>query len=308
MEIADLELLVTVAEAGSLRRGAHSRGLDVATLSRRIARLENELGVLLFERDRAGVKLTLAGVSTLDLARKAIADFDAIRRNASAKGRAESGRLRLGTHLSTIGPNLRDLINAWRAEHPAVALELTEIDDRALLVGLRERELSAIVGLCPVLPPEVATQELWIERLLIALPASHPLAEAERIGWPEMRSLPLLVRSWCGSNAYHEMQARLVGAGADFRPHMAGIFNLLNLVSIGEGGMFTIDYHQEMHVDGVVFRPIDEPDAKISVALAWDPESEDPVAGSFVAFIRDQAKLVGPQPRVAVLRIPDPFP
>ena len=243
VEIADLELFVTVtvtvtvAEAGSLRRGAQSKRLDVATLSRRIARLENELGVLLFERGRAGVKLTVAGVSTLDLARTAIADFDAIRRNATASGRAERGRLRLGTHLSTIGPNLRSLINGWRAEHPALALELTEIDDRALLVGLRERELSLIVGLCPVLPPEVAMQQLWIEPLLLAVPTSHPLAEAKRIGWSDLRSLPLLVRSWCGSNAYHDFQARLIGPGADFRPHQAGTFNLMNLVAIGEGGM-----------------------------------------------------------------------
>ena len=306
MNTADLELLVAVAEAGSFRRAAQVRSLDVATLSRRVARLENELGVLLLERGRAGVKPTVAGASTLNLARKAIADIDAIRRNAAANGRAERGTLRLGTHLSTFGPNFRALLMGWRDKHPEVALELVEIDDRALLVGIRERELGAIVSFCPVLPPGLATQQLWIERLLIALSASHPLAKAERIGWREMRSLPLLVRSWCGSNAYHELQARLVGAGADFRPHVAGMFNLFNLVSIGEGAVFAMDYHREMGVDGVVFRPIDEPDATISVALAWDPESEDPVTGSFVAFIRDRAKMVGPQPRAAASQTPDP--
>ena len=308
MEIADLELLVIVAEAGSLRRGAQFKGLDVATMSRRIARLENELGVLLFERGRAGVKLTVAGVSTLDLARKALADFDAIRRNASANGRAERGRLRLGTHLSTFGPNLRALLKDWRAEHPAVALELTEIDDRALLVGLQERELSAIVSFCPMLPPEIATQQLWTERLLLAVPTLHPLAKAERIGWREVRSLPLLVRSWCGSNAYHELQARLVGQGADFRPFGAGMFNLMNLVAIGEGATIGMEYHREMAVAGVVLRFIDEPDATIPVVLAWDPASEDAVAGSFVAFMRDRAKSVGPQPRAASSRTPDPSP
>ena len=290
MEIADLEVLVAVAEAGSLRRGAQLKNLDVATLSRRIARLEDELGVLLFERGRAGVKPTVAGLSTLDLARKAIAGMDAIRRNALANGRAERGRLRLGTHLSTIGPQFRALLKGWRDQHPDVALELTEIDDRALAVGLRERELCAIVALCPVLPPEVATQLLWSEPLRLAVPTSHPLAEAERIGWHEVRSLPLLVRSWSGSNAYHEFQAGLVGPGADFRPQRAGMFNLMNLVAIGEGAMFAMDYHREMAIDGVVLRPIDEPDATISVVLAWDPTSEDPVTGNFVAFTRDQAR------------------
>ena len=268
----------------------------MATLSRRIARLENELGVLLFERGQAGVKPTVAGLSTLALARKALAGMDAIRRNASANGRAERGRLRLGTHMSTIGPNLRALLKGWRAKHPAITLELTEIDDRALLVGLREREINAIVGFCPVYPADVATHQLWVERLLLAVPAGHSLARADRIGWSEVRSIPLLVRSWSGSNAYHDLQAKLVGPNAEFRPSGAGTCNLLNLVSIGEGATFAVDYHREMAVNGVVFRHIDEPDATISVSLAWSPEIEDPVAGSFVAFIRDQAKTLGLQP------------
>ncbi len=308
MNVADLELLVAVVEAGSFRRAAQAKYLDVATLSRRIARLEDELGVLLLERGRAGVKPTVTGLSTLRLARKAIADMEAIRRNAAANGRAERGTLRLGTHLSTIGPNFRALLKAWRDQHPDVALEFTEIDDRALLIGMREREVSAIVSFCPVLPAEVATQQLWNERLLVASPVSHPLANAERIGWSEMRSLPLLVRSWCGSNAYHELQARLVGPGADFRSHVAGMFNLLNMVAIGEGAVFAMDYHREMAVEGIVLRSIDEPDATIPVALAWDPQSEDPVTGSFVAFIRDQTKAVGSQPCASASRTPDPSP
>ena len=307
MDVADLELLLAIAEAGSLRRAAHARGVDVATLSRRIARLESELGVLLFERGRAGVKPTLAGVSTFDLARKAIADFDAIRRNALANGRAERGVLRLGTHLSTLGPNLRSLLKGWRDQRPEVSLELSEMDDRALLVGLRENELGAIVCFCPVLPSDVATQQLWTEQLLLAVPESHPLAKVDRIGWREVRSLPLLVRSWSGSNAYHELQAQLVGPGADFRPLNAGTFNLLNLVSIGEGAMFALSCHQEMAVDGVVLRPIDEPDATISVVLAWCPEAEDPVTGSFVAFMRDRVKAAGSY-LSAASRTPDRSP
>ena len=296
MDVVDLELLIAVAEAGSLRRAALARGVDAATFSRRIARLEDELGVLLFERGRAGVSLTTAGASTLTLARKAVADMEAIRRNAIANGRAERGTLKLGTHLSTVGPYLRALLGEWRALHPDVSLDLTEIDDRALLMGLRERELSAAICFCPSTPPDIATQQLWIEKLLLALPSAHPLCAVERIGWDEVRSVPLLVRSWSGSNAYHELQARLAGPGAEFRPVEAGTFNVLNLVAIGEGAMFAMDYHREMAVEGVVFRPIGEPDATIPVVLAWVADAEEPVAGNFVAFIRDRARLVGAQP------------
>lgn len=292
MEIADLHLLIVAAEAGSFRKAAQKLGIDAATLSRRVARLEDELGVLLLERGTAGVRPTVAGSSTLSLARKAVADFEAIRLNAAANGKAEAGRIRLGTHLSTIGARLRSLLRRWRSQHPGVVLDLTEIDDRALLVGLRDRELSALVSFSPVLPSSLARETLWTERLSLALPTAHPLSSVPRLGWREVRSVPLLVRSWSGSNAYRELQARLVGPEAEFRPQAAGMFNLLNLVSIGEGAAIVMEYHREMAVDGVLLRPIDEPDAEIQVVLAWDPQVEDAIAGSFVALVRDHAKTV----------------
>ena len=128
------------------------------------------------------------------------------------------------------------------------------------------------------------------------------------MSWRDLRSLPLLVRSWCDSNAYHELQARLVGPGAEFRPINAGTFNLLNLVAIGEGAMIAMDYHREMMVEGVVLRPIDEPDAEIPIVLAWDSCLEDPVAGSFVAFMRDRARMLGPSLGAAASQTPDPSP
>ena len=144
--------------------------------------------------------------------------------------------------------------------------------------------------------------------LLLALSSAHPLATQVRIGWNDVRSVPLLVRNCSGSNAYHDLQARLVGPGADFRLFGAGTFNLINLVAIGEGAMFAMEYHREIAVDGVVLRQIDEPDATISVALGWLPEVEDPVTGSFVAFIRDFAPTLGPQPHDGASQIPCPPP
>ena len=81
----------------------------------------------------------------------------------------------------------------------------------------------------------------------------------------------------------------------------------MNLVAIGEGGMVAMEYHREMAIEGVTLRPIDEANATIPVVVAWDPAVEDPVAGSFVAFIRDQARLAGQQPADA-WRTPDPLP
>lgn len=286
--------MVAASEAGSFRRAAHTLGIDVATLSRRMAKLEDELGVLLFERGRAGVRLTGAGASALAHALKALAEISHLREAAEQSGRSEVGCLRIGTHLSTIGPDLRRLIAEWRARHPEVDFELHELDDRALFVELRERELSVIFTFDQIAREGLTFEPLWTEPLLLALPAAHPLAQVPRIGWEEVRSVPLLVRAWSGSNRYRELQSEQVGPGAVFRMQAVTSANLLNLVSIGEGAAIMLPYHREMAPPGVIFREIDEPTATMTVVLAWDSSLEDPVAGRFVTLAREYARRPKP--------------
>ena len=65
MELRGLQFLVALAEAEHFGCAARATGVDVSTMSRRIGRLEDSFGVLLFERSRIGVKLTLAGIEVL---------------------------------------------------------------------------------------------------------------------------------------------------------------------------------------------------------------------------------------------------
>ena len=65
MELRGLQFLVALAEAEHFGCAARATGVDVSTMSRRIGGLEDSFGVLLFERSRIGVKLTLAGIEVL---------------------------------------------------------------------------------------------------------------------------------------------------------------------------------------------------------------------------------------------------
>ena len=129
MDLRDLSCVVGLADTGSFTRAAAALHIDVSTLSRRIGNLENELGALLFERNRAGLLLTSSGREVLQLARRALADVDTIRALASQNGRAAWGDLRLATQMSTLGPKMRAALLAWRKDHPNVQLELVEAHD-----------------------------------------------------------------------------------------------------------------------------------------------------------------------------------
>jgi Bacterial regulatory helix-turn-helix protein, lysR family len=79
MEIGDLRYLTVSADAGNFSRAANILGRNASTLSRRIDRLENELGLPLFERGRGSVRLTSGGKAVLVPVRRALAEIDAIK-------------------------------------------------------------------------------------------------------------------------------------------------------------------------------------------------------------------------------------
>ncbi len=86
MDIVDLKYLAAAANAGNFGRAAKSLGLDTSTISRRIGRLEDELGFALFERAKSGVHLTAGGQSLMGHVNRTLAEFDAVVRAAGENG------------------------------------------------------------------------------------------------------------------------------------------------------------------------------------------------------------------------------
>ena len=106
MEPVDLRYLSVVAETGSLSNAAQSLGIKPSTISRRIARLENELGVTILERGSFGMRLTAAGRNVLARARFALDALDAVAQAGKSSGEGQTGRLRLGVRMPPIGQPL----------------------------------------------------------------------------------------------------------------------------------------------------------------------------------------------------------
>ena len=109
MEIRDLEYPVASATAGNFGRAARTLGLNTSTISRRIGRLEDELGLPLFERGHAGVRLTAGGRAVILHARRALAELDAIEHAGIQNGTGDVGQIRLGVRLPPAGEPLGSL-------------------------------------------------------------------------------------------------------------------------------------------------------------------------------------------------------
>ena len=290
MEIQDLKYLAAAVNAGNFGRAAKALGVETSTISRRIARLEDELGLALFERAKTGVHLTAGGQALIGNVNRALAEFDAVIRSASQTGSGHYGELRLGVRLPPVGEPLSSLLAGWRQRHPHVALTIAEMNEPTMAKALEERRLD--VGLITSFTSvgSATSMPLYVERLMAALPHGHALAERKYVDWSGIRDENILIQEWDESKTTRELYASLLGQSARFSAHSASKQSILALVASGFGVTLATASQAEVAVPGVVFCPIAETNACLQIELVWRPELEDAAVGRFVAYLRDETR------------------
>jgi DNA-binding transcriptional LysR family regulator len=293
MEIRDLMYLEASAAAGNFTRAAKSLGINTATISRRLGRFEDELGLALFERSHAGIRLTSGGKAILPHIRRALAELDTIRHAGDRSGSGIVGEVRLAVRMPPVGEPLRGLLWEWRERHPEVVLTMSELNEREIQMGMRERRIDLGLMTNHTLRPDAVTAPLYREPLVAALPCEHPLAEREGLDWESLRRETFLVQGWDNSQSAREFYASLIGPGVSFHSHAASKQGVFALVGAGFGITLATRSQSEVAFPGVVYRPIREENAWVQIELVWSPDAEDPAVGRFVAFMRDAASSRG---------------
>lgn len=290
MEILDLKYLAAAASTGNFRRAAKSIGVETSTISRRMTRLEDELGFALFERAKTGVQLTAGGQALMGNVHRALAEFDAVVRSAGQTGSGHVGAIRLGVRLPPVGEPLLSLLGGWRERHPNVALTIAEMNEPAMAKALENRRLD--VGLITSFTPagSATNMPLYIERLMAAVPHAHALAARKSVDWGDLRDEDILIQEWDESQATRELYASLLGQSVRFSAHAASKQSVFALVAAGFGVTLATESQAAVSVPGVVFRPIAETNARLQIELVWRPELEDAAVGRFVAYLRDETR------------------
>lgn len=122
----DLELVLHVAEAGSVSSASHTLGVEQSTLSRRLDRLERRLGGSLFVRSRRGASVTPIGERLLPHARAAQQAFEAAQRTVQAQLGAVAGRVRIAMPEALAEHVFVPRLSVLRRRYPNLAVELVE--------------------------------------------------------------------------------------------------------------------------------------------------------------------------------------
>ena len=198
MNLEQLRAFATVAELGNFTRAAEQLHLAQPSLSRQIAALEQDLGVELVTRARAGSTLTPAGESLLPLARRMLADAASVRRELDALAGLRRGRVRLGATPTLCVSLVTEVLSEFHEAHPAIELHITERGSRGLLeaLGGGELDLALITTSGAASTEKFTVTPLLVEELVVVSSGdAAPLTDRESLRLAEVAGLPQVVFS-----------------------------------------------------------------------------------------------------------------
>jgi LysR family transcriptional regulator, hydrogen peroxide-inducible genes activator len=195
MNLNDLRYVVALAQERNFHRAAERCFVSQPALSLAIRKLEDELGVRLFERSRSGVRPTPVGSRIVEQAQRVVEEADKIRELALEGADQLAGPLKLGV-IYTVGPYLLpDLIPILHRKAPQMPLDVEENLTAQLDVLLRNGRIDCALIALPFEAPNVELLPLYDEPFTVAVPSAHPWAKRAAIKAEELAEEKVLLLS-----------------------------------------------------------------------------------------------------------------
>lgn len=233
MTIVQLEYLLAVANSGGFSSAAERCFVTQPTLSAQIRQLEDELGVVLFDRGRQPVVVTQQGEVVVEQARRAVAEFYRIKEALDEVRNLVAGRLVVGI-IPTVAPWLLPrFVPAFRAQHPDVELIIKELRASEIVDTLSHDELDCAVMAAGTAPADYDEQELFDDRFFAYVSPRHRLSERSnvRVEDVEMEELLVLGKGHCLRDQVLELFAERRGEPMSIEGSVETLMRLVDEMS-----------------------------------------------------------------------------
>lgn len=236
LRIKHLRMVLSLAEHRNFGSAAAALRMSQPSLSRAIQRMEDVLGVELFERDTRRVRLTPAGRQFVALAERTINDLMLTSRSLNEIAASSRGCLTVSTFSSFAVYEMPGFVVQFRKERPDVEVRVREGYQSEIIDDVRDGIADFGVGYLDDLPDTVAWRLLAHEPLRVLLPAAHPLgARTGRVSVEELRAESLV------SLPEHSSLRRLIdeaaaGRGVVLR-HDVVVERILGVINHVEAGV-----------------------------------------------------------------------
>jgi len=282
MEIYQLRYFVAAAETGSFTKAAERVHVAQPTLSAGVKKLEQDLGVELFERRARRTFLTGAGLKFLDRARNVLAECNRARHELSLEHTAQN--LRLGcvptvpaTHLAAL---LRDFAKAW----PSVAVDVEEAEPARLEKWLDQERIDAAITLTlgdDDLSENLSGEVLYRERMVLAHAVDHPFAARQSLHIADLRTVGYIYRTHCPHTRAMTRDVARHGVHPHVSFRTSRDERALAMIAAGQGVSMVPD---TFSWPGVALAPVAELEARSTIRLVWPKIRNHDIVSEFKSF------------------------
>lgn len=284
IELRHLTYFRTLAETLHFGRAAELLHISQPPLTRQIAALERELGVMLFDRGKRHVRLTKAGEQFYVDTTEVFNVLDQAKRNAQSTSTGANGSLLVGFMMSTAYNVLPSLTRLYSASYPDVNMKLTEYVPNLLADHIIDRKIDVGVMYRPEDCTRLNTKTIYTEPLVAVLPKDHRLARKKVIATEDLADdFFICIPRSIAPTVYDIIINHCLSCG--FKPQIKLETNLqqtiVNLVGEGLGVAMVPKSMHAMNLETVVFKTLAEPPV-VEVAVIWQKDNRNPCIDTFV--------------------------
>ena len=294
MELRHLRYFVAVAELQNIHRAAAKLHVSQPPLSRQIRDLEDEVGVALFEHKANSLRLTEAGRAFLPEARAALQRVDEAVQMARIVGTGQGGEIHVGYSPSLAAELLPCALKYFEESSPGVRVRLHDLSTQEMLSGLVDGKLEvALLGSRAMKgTADLDFEELQRHSAYVAVPLTHPLAHARKVGLEQVAQERLLGVSRSEYPDYHELIDQLfapLNRVAQFAEEFDSVTSLIAALEAGRGVALVPQGFTFFAGPRLKILPLRPPTPPVIVGIAYRKSKHSRATTNFIAATKRAA-------------------
>ena len=235
-DLPDLRLVAAIAESGSLTRAAARIHLAPSSASHRLTQFEATLGTPLFIRHARGLKPTVAGESLLRHARQVFAQLEQMHADLAPYAKGLHSQVTVFANTNAINCFLPEDLGDFLREHPRIRVSLEEHPSPAIIQSVTSGQVEIGVVAAEGKLSGLETQAYRRDRLVVIVPAEHPLADRKALDFSEVLDQPFVcLHAGSAIHTFMMNTAAQLGGNLDVRIQVRSFNAVCRMVAAGVG-------------------------------------------------------------------------
>lgn len=258
-DLTDMRLFLNVVECGSLTQGARAMHLALASVSERIAGMEEVLGAPLLERNRRGVRATAAGEALVRHARSILGQVEQMRGELRTYATGLKGRVRLLSNTAAMASFLPPQLCRFLAAHPDLSIDLEERPSADIVQALVDKraDLGVVADITDL--GMLQAHLIASDQLVVVASHSHRVARQSSVAFADILGDPIVGMADTALERHLAERASRLGRQLDYRIQLRNTEHVAMYVEAGIGiSILSVALAQTIHRDLAIL-PLSEP-------------------------------------------------